>query len=43
MSLSGKVAISTRPVGQRGLFATADIVADEILITYDGPIIDRPI
>ncbi len=42
MALSSKVTIALREDGQKGLFATADIARDEVLLTYDGPVIDHP-
>jgi len=42
MALSPKVGPSLRPDGQKCLRANAEISENEILITYDGPIIDHP-
>ncbi len=42
MSLSPKVTIGFRADGQKGLFLTAAARQDEVLIAYDGPIIDHP-
>lgn len=42
MSLANGVAMQLRPDKQRGLFVTRSVRKDEILITYDGPITDRP-
>jgi len=42
MALSSKIAIRLRTDGQRGLFAIQDVKAGDILVTYDGPIIDCP-
>jgi len=39
--LSGKVVPSFRKDGQKGLFTIADVQKNEVLITYDGPIIDH--
>ncbi|HXY50633.1 MAG TPA: hypothetical protein VEI01_14360 [Terriglobales bacterium] len=41
-ALSSKVQASLRPDGQKCLCAKPDLGKDEILITYDGPIIDHP-
>ena len=42
MALSPKIGQSLRTDGQKCLRANADISGNEILITYDGPIIDHP-
>jgi len=42
MALSPKVGPSLRPDGQKCLRANAEISENEILISYDGPIIDHP-
>jgi hypothetical protein len=42
MALSGKVIASTRRDSQRGLFASADIDLGDVLLTYDGPLLDHP-
>jgi hypothetical protein len=42
MALSKKVNIAKRSDGQKALFASADIDQDEVLLTYDGPILDHP-
>ena len=42
MALSSRVRASLRPDGQKCLCANADISENEVLITYDGPIIDHP-
>ena len=42
MTLSPKVTIGLRIDGQKGLFLTANARQDEVLIAYDGPIIDHP-
>jgi hypothetical protein len=42
MALSVKVGPWVRPDGQKCLSANANISKNEILITYDGPIIDHP-
>ncbi len=42
MSLAYGVAMQFRPDGQRGLFVQRPVRQGEILITYDGPIIDHP-
>ena len=42
MALLPKVRPSVRPDGQKCLVANAEISENEILITYDGPIIDHP-
>jgi len=39
--LSRKAAQCLRNDGQKGLFAIADVRKNEVLITYDGPIIDH--
>ena len=39
--LSRKAAQCLRKDGQKGLFAIADVRKNEVLITYDGPIIDH--
>ncbi len=41
MSLAKGVTIQFRPDGQRGLFVTRPVCKDEILILYDGPVIDH--
>ena len=40
--LSNKLAIAFRKDGQKGVFAKENIAPDEVLITYDGPVIDHP-
>ena len=42
MPLSSKIILSVKPNHQKGLFAAAAIAADEVLLTYDGPLIDHP-
>ncbi len=42
MSLARGVAVRLRPDGQRGLFALKPLLRHEILITYDGPLLDHP-
>jgi hypothetical protein len=42
VALSSKIGTSIRPDGQKCLVAKANIAENEILITYDGPVIDRP-
>ena len=42
MSLSPRIGPSLRSDGQKCLVANAPIAENEILITYDGPIIDHP-
>lgn len=42
LAISGKVRIGQRADGQKGLFASAPLQAGEILIHYDGPVIDHP-
>jgi hypothetical protein len=42
VALSSKVIVAQRPDGQRGLFVGHGVEPDEILIKYDGPIIDHP-
>lgn len=42
MALSPRINPSIRPDGQKCLAANARIIKNEILITYDGPIIDHP-
>ncbi len=42
MALSAKISPSLRPDGQKCLCANADIRKNEVLITYDGPIINHP-
>ncbi len=42
MSLAPGIAMQLRSDKQRGLFVTRPVRKDEILITYDGPIIDHP-
>ncbi len=42
MALSPKVKLGVRPDGQKGLFVTAAARRDEVLIVYDGPVIDHP-
>lgn len=41
MSLTNGVAMQLRPDKQRGLFVTRPVRKGEILITYDGPLIDH--
>ncbi|HYL13753.1 MAG TPA: SET domain-containing protein-lysine N-methyltransferase [Terriglobales bacterium] len=41
MARSEKLLVSTRPDGEKGLFATQDVAENEVLITYDGPIVDH--
>jgi SET domain-containing protein len=41
MSLANGVAMQVRPDKQRGLFVTRPVRKAEVLITYDGPIIDH--
>lgn len=42
IALSPKIRLSVRPDGQRCLRADTSIGVNEVLITYDGPIIDHP-
>ncbi len=42
MALSTKIGPSLRADGQKCLCANADVSKNEIVITYDGPIIDYP-
>ena len=42
MALSSKIHPSVRADGQKCLVANASITNDEVLITYDGAIIDHP-
>ncbi len=42
MARSPKILVSNRTDGQRGLFAAAPIAAGEVILTYDGPVIDHP-
>jgi hypothetical protein len=42
VALSSKVIVAQRLDGQRGLFVAHGVEPDEILIKYDGPIIDHP-
>lgn len=42
MALSRKVVISMRRDAQKGLFAAADLAQDEVLLTYDGPVLYHP-
>ncbi|MBZ5555558.1 MAG: SET domain-containing protein-lysine N-methyltransferase [Acidobacteriia bacterium] len=42
MSLVNGVTVQLRPDHQRGLFVLRPVSKDEILVTYDGPIIDHP-
>jgi SET domain len=41
MARSDKISLGIRGDGQKGLFANAGISAGEVLITYDGPVIDH--
>lgn len=41
MSLAPGVAVQLRSDGQRGLFVTRRVRQGEVLLTYDGPIIDH--
>ncbi len=41
MALSPKLIVRVRNDGQKGTFALAPIAKDEVLITYDGPVIDH--
>ncbi len=42
MALSEKIAASSRPDGQKCLRALVEIAKGEIMIAYDGPILDHP-
>ncbi len=42
MSLAKGVAANVRRDQQRGLFATRPFRKDEVLINFDGPLIDHP-
>lgn len=42
MTRSSKVVIGTRPDGERGLFAGEPIAEGEVILTYDGPLLDHP-
>ena len=42
MALSSKIRSSVRPDGQKCLAAAATISENEVLITYDGAVIDHP-
>lgn len=41
MARSEKIVVSARPDGEKGIFAIRDVAENEILITYDGPVIDH--
>ena len=41
MSLANGVVMRVRPGKQRGLFVTQPVRKGEILIIYDGPLIDH--
>ncbi len=42
MARSSKTAVRVRPDGQKGLFAIDDVASGEVLLTYDGPVLDHP-
>ncbi len=42
MARSEKIVVSARSDGQKGLFAVQDVAENEVLLTYDGPIMDHP-
>jgi SET domain-containing protein len=42
MSLANGVVVQLRPDNQRGLFVSRPVMQDDILITYDGPILNHP-
>jgi len=42
MALSSKISPSLRLDGQKCLSANTEILKNQILITYDGPVIDHP-
>jgi hypothetical protein len=42
MGRSGKIVASVRPDGEKGLFAVQDVAQNEILLTYDGHLINHP-
>jgi SET domain-containing protein len=42
MSLSKKIVMAARIDGEKGLFAAADIAQGEMLLIYDGPVLDHP-
>ncbi len=42
MALSARIIASTKSNGQRGLFSTAVLAPEEVLLTYDGPVLDHP-
>ena len=42
MALSPKIVIASKPGGQRGLFSRENITEDEIVLTYDGLVLDHP-
>lgn len=42
MALSQKVIVSTGKDSQKGLFTVADVASGEVLLTYDGPLLDHP-
>jgi hypothetical protein len=41
MARSEKIVVSARLDGEKGIFAIQDVAENEILITYDGPVIDH--
>ncbi|HEY3358964.1 MAG TPA: SET domain-containing protein-lysine N-methyltransferase [Polyangia bacterium] len=41
MARSPKVVLKMRPDGQEGLFAREAVERDEILVVYDGPVVDH--
>jgi len=42
MSLSSKITLSARADLQKGLFASTAIARGEVLLTYDGPLLNHP-
>jgi hypothetical protein len=42
MARSSKVVVGICPDGERGLFAGEAIAQEEIILTYDGPLLDHP-
>ena len=42
MALNKKIVVKMRSDNQKGLFAQANIVEDEVLLTFDGPVLNHP-
>ena len=42
LALSANIAVRSKPRNERGLFALSAVVQDEVLLTYDGPVLNHP-